>query len=530
MIRRAVDRIFDAWRGTETPGCAIGVSRQGELVLEREYGMANLETGTPIGSHTIFNAASIAKQVTAMAVMLLVRDDKLSLDDDVREFIPELPDYGTPIRVRHLLTHTSGLRDYFEMLILARGRFEENRITVADVMDIVTRQKALNFDPGDEFGYSNTGYALLATVVERVSGQSLRDFAAERIFIPLDMSQTHFHDDYTALVPGRASGYDARGTGWRRSTPNYDAYGATNLYTTVGDLLRWAANFDHPRVGDRAIVERMATSAVLTNGDSTSYGFGLSLGNDRGAKVEEHEGADPGYRAYLGRYPEHGLGVAVLCNTRSAHAVALGHEIASIYLDTVLAPATPYRIAASGAADTAAGASRAGIYFQPTRLEVVELSWRDGALYTARRGGRKLEPLGGNRFQVEGQPIVHTFGPEAHSGYVASSLIPGRHPVAFEWRAPIVITPGALSAYAGEYYSEDLNTMYHVNAGDSTLVLATGTSAGMTARPVFMDTFVIGQLTVQFIRNRGQVMGFELSHPRARRLAFTRSPTTDKRP
>lgn len=519
---RAVDRLFDAWRGTETPGCAVGVSRNGDLVLERGYGMANLETGTPIRSSTIFHAASIAKQFTAMAIMLLVREGKLSLDDDIRKFIPELPDYGTPIKVRHLLTHTSGLRDFFEMLILARGRFEEDRITDADMMDIITRQKALNFQPGAEYLYSNTGYGLLEIIVKRLSGQSLREFAARRIFAPLGMSHTLFHDDYTALVPGRASGYAGRGAGWRSSAPNYDVYGATSLFTTIGDLLTWANNFENPLVGDTSIVRQMSTSAVLPDGDSTDYGFGLSLVNDRGARVQEHEGSDPGFRAYLGRYPTYGLAIVVLCNTRSANAVALGHDIAGIYLDTILKPEVPYPLAGRRAADTLVGASRAGVYFDPTGREVVEMTWRDGGLYTARRGGRKLVPLDDHRFQLEGLPIVHTFGAGQHAGFVASSLVLGHQPTPFEWRAPFVFTRGALAAYGGVYFSAELNATYDVSVEDSTLVLRTGTSAGITARPVFEDTFVSGQLTVEFVRGRGDVIGFRISHPRARGLEFTR--------
>jgi CubicO group peptidase (beta-lactamase class C family) len=484
--------------------------------------MANLETGTPIRTSTIFHAASVAKQFTAMAIMLLIRDGKFSLDDDIRKFIPELPDYGTPIRVRHLLTHTSGLRDFFEMLILARGRFEEDRITDADMMDIVTRQKALNFQPGAEYLYSNTGYGLLEIIVKRVSGQSLREFAADRIFGPLGMSHTLFHDDYTVLVPGRASGYAARGAGWRSSSPNYDVYGATSLFTTVGDLLTWANNFDDPRVGDTSIVRQMSTRAVLMDGDSTDYGFGLSLVNDRGARVQEHEGSDPGFRAYLSRYPTYGLAIAVLCNTRSANAVALGNDIAGIYLDTILKPVSPYPLAGPRAVDSLIGASRAGVYFDPTGREVVEMTWRDGALYTARRGGRKLVPLDDHRFQLEGLPIVHTFGAGPRAGFVASSLVPGHHSTRFEWRAPFVFTPRAIRTYTGTYFSSELNATYDVSAEDSTLILQTGTSGGITARPVFEDTFVSGQLTIEFVRGRGSVTGFRISHPRARGIEFTR--------
>src|SRR5438067_4056189 len=233
-LTRAVDRVFESWRDTDGPGCAVGVSRDGSVVYERGYGMANLETDTPIRPSSIFHVASVSKQFTAAAIMLLERDGKLSLDDNIRKYLPEIPDYGIPITIRHLLTHTSGLRDQWDLLAFARGRFEEDRITEADVLDIVSRQTALNFKPGSEYVYSNTGFTLLGVIVKRVTGQSLRDFADERIFNPLGMTRTHFHDAYTMRVPGRTSASAPSSGGWHVSIPNFDVYGATNLFTTVG--------------------------------------------------------------------------------------------------------------------------------------------------------------------------------------------------------------------------------------------------------------------------------------------------------
>ena len=523
-LDRAVDRLFASWRDTTGPGCAVGVSRDGRPVLERAYGMANLETGTPNRVGTIFHGASLAKQVTALAVMLLVRDGKLSLDDDVRRFVPELPDYGTRITMRHLLTHTSGLRDFFELLILARGRFEEDRITEADALDMITRQRALNFTPGTQYLYSNTGYLLAALIVRRVSGQSLRDFAAERIFVPLGMSSTQIHDDATALVPGRAAGYARRGTGWRSSMPNFDVVGSTNLLSTEGDLLRWAANLDDPRVGDAAIVRAMSTKGVLTNGDSTDYGLGLSIVTDRGARAIEHEGSDPGFRSYLGRYVDHRLAVVVLCNSRSLNTVALGHQIAAVYLDTLLKRAPDPAPAPVAAVPTSVVERRAGVYVIPQTLEVVELTMKDGTLYTAPQNGARLVPLDSTRFVIAGRTTQLLFAPGEHAGYVA--LVPGRHPITVEWRAPVRLDRAALAAYAGTYNSEELRSTFRLAAGDSTITLTAGSSPGLVARPVFADTFVSGQYTIQFVRRGGRVSGFTIGHPRARGVPFVRVPPT----
>jgi CubicO group peptidase (beta-lactamase class C family) len=261
----------------------------------------------------------VSKQFTASAIMLLAADGKLSLDDDIRKHLPEIPDYGHPITIRHLLTHTSGLRDQWDLLIMARGgRFEEDRITEADVLEIVARQKGLNFVPGTEYLYSNTGYTLAGTIVRRVSGKSLRAFADERIFRPLGMTNTHFHDDYTMIVPGRAAGYARNPGGWRVSLPNYDTYGATSLFSTVGDLLKWEANFARPMVGTAAIFQQMATSAVLLNGDSTAYGLGLSVG-----PLSRRAGGQP--RRRRRRIPDLGGQIAGP-GARRRRAVQCGHR------------------------------------------------------------------------------------------------------------------------------------------------------------------------------------------------------------
>jgi CubicO group peptidase (beta-lactamase class C family) len=495
--------------------------------------MADLESGAPMTPSTIVHAASLAKSVTALAVMLLVRDGKLALDDDVRRHLPELPDYqpryGGPITVRHLLTHTSGLRDFFELLIVARGRFEEERITEADALAVVMRQRALNFAPGTEYAYSNTGYFLAARIVERISGQPFRTFAAQRIFAPLGMTHTRFRDDVAALVPGRAVGYARRGSGWRTSTPNFDVVGSTNLLTTVGDLLRWAANLDHPIVGDSALAQQMLTPAVLTRGDTTTYGLGLSLPPDRGLRIAEHEGRDPGFRAYFGWYLDHGLAVALLCNGATVEPVSLGRRIAGVALG--IAEASP-RVALPSPTNATQDTSRlrawAGVYLEPSTRQVAELTLRDGVLYTARVGGARVEVIDDRHARVAAERLDLEFGPGPRAGYRVRWLIPGRRADTFEWRAPAgpMLDRAALAVYAGTYVSAELDATYQVEAGDSTLALRTRATPGLVARPVFPDAFVSGQYTIQFTRSGGRVTGFEISHPRARGVSFVRTGAT----
>jgi CubicO group peptidase (beta-lactamase class C family) len=528
-FRTRVDSLFAPWRGSDRPGCALGVRHRGRMVLERAYGMADLESGVPMTPVTVVHAASVAKQMTALAVLLLVRDGKLSLDDDVRRWLPEIPDFrvrfGAPITVRQLLTHTSGLRDFFELLTLARGRFEEDRITDADAMAMIGRQRGLNFAPGAEYGYTNTGYLLAAHVVERVSGQRFAAFVASRIFTPLGMTHTLLRDDAGALVPGRAVGYARRGTAWRISVPNYDVVGPTNLETTVGDLLRWAEQLERPTVGDSALVRQMLTPALLATGDTTTYGLGLSLVRDRGFHVAEHEGRDPGFRAYLGRWLEPGLTVALLCNTAALNSVGLGRDVAGMALGTPAESSPSAPAQASATSDPRAALVWAGVYLEPTTRQVAELTVRDGVLYTNRTGGARVEAIGARRARLIGQPLELEFEDGSHSAYVVRWLIPHRRADRFVWKAPAapVLDRAALAAYEGTYASPELDATYRVEAADSTLTLRTGATPGLDARPVFPDGFVSGQYTIQFVRARGRVTGFEISHPRARGIVFVRS-------
>jgi CubicO group peptidase (beta-lactamase class C family) len=521
-----IDSVFAPWRGTDRPGCVVGVGRHGRTVLERAYGMADLESGLALSPATVMHAASVSKPVTALSVLLLAREGRLSLDDDVRKWMPEVPDYGTPITLRHLLGHTSGLRDFFELIILARGRFEGERITDGDARAMIGRQRSLNFPAGTQYTYSNTGYLLLAHVVARASGQRFADVAAARVLQPLGMTHSLVRDDATMLVPGRAMGYARREGGWRTSAPDWDVTGSTNLQTTVGDLLRLAANFERPVVGDSALVRQMLVPGVLANGDTTTYGLGVSFGRDRGLRVVEHEGRDPGFRAYLGWYPDSGVAVALLCNAAALNPVGLGHDVAGIALGLPpQAPPKPAPPSPSAADDARRALAWAGVYLEPSTRQVAELTVRDGVLYTDRTGGARIEAIDARTARLVNQPLELDFAAGSHAGYRVRWLVPGRRADAFEWKAPVAptMTRATLAPYAGTYASEELDATYRVEAGDSTLMLRTGAAPPLVARAVFADGFVSGQYTIQFVRRGGRVTGFEISHPRARGVAFVRT-------
>lgn len=520
-LRIGINRVFATWSDAEGPGCALGVSREGKIVFQNGYGMANLETGAPITPATIFHVASISKQFTAAAILLLVKDGKLSLDDDVRKYLPELPDYGHRITIRHLLTHTSGLRDQWNLLSMARGRFEENRITEADVLEIVPRQKALNFVPGTEYLYSNTGFTLAGTIVRRVSGTSLRAFAQERIFAPLGMTQSHFHDDYTMLVKGRSSAY-ARGADrlWHVSIPNFDTYGATSLYTTVGDLLRWTANAATPTVGDADMIRQMWTSATLANGDTTGYGLGITSEVYRGATLIGHGGADAGYRAHLATFPEHGLSIAVACNAASAVPSALMRGVADVMLRDKLAPVPePVRAAVKPTTETLSRV--AGVWVDSVTGAPTFITRRGDSLVVGRVNGPALVALSETRFQVTGQPVEITLTP---GGALMRRTLswPTRTPVMLTRRELALPSRAAFDRLAGSYYSEELGATYNVTATDSTLVFKTRWAEAQELRPAYGETFV-GEFLITFTRDRNAtVNGMLMSSGRVRNVRFVR--------
>jgi CubicO group peptidase (beta-lactamase class C family) len=322
--------VFAPYSSHQGPGCAVGVSRDGRLVFAKGYGSADLEHDVPITPSTPFYIASVAKQFTAMSIVLLAEDGRLSLDDSIRHWVPEVPSFRSPITLRQLLYHTSGLRDYFTLLALS-GWPSDGPLTERQFLDLISRQKHLNFAPGEEFLYSNTGYALLAIVVQRVSGKSLRDYAAEHIFRPLGMMHTEFRDDHHRLIAQRAIGYQPVDGSFRISQPEFDIVGDGGLYSTVDDLAKWDANFRTGRVGGKDGVALLQEPGRLNNGQTIPYALGLTVGQTRGLKTYAHRGAYGGYRSAMVRYPEKGLSVVTLCNTAAATA-SLADEVSVLLL------------------------------------------------------------------------------------------------------------------------------------------------------------------------------------------------------
>lgn len=358
-----LDAIFASWSSTRVPGCAVGVARNGEPVLLRAWGMADLEQGVANTTETIFEGGSLAKQFTSAAVILLALDGKLSLEDDIRDYIPEIRDYGTPITLRHLMTHTSGLRDWGSVAAIEGWGREDRSHTHAHVLEILARQSALNYTPGERYSYTNSGYNLLAMIVDRVSGIPFAEFSRQRLFKPLGLEDTQWRDDYRRLVPGRASAYSFRGDEVIINRPIEYVHGNGGILTTVEDLLRWdeVVRTGGP-FGERFVTE-MHRQAVLNDGTTISYASGVQVEEYRGQRRVSHTGSTAGYRGFLGRYPDQGITVSLLCNAANVNPGAIGNRVADLFLQGLppVAAAQPQPAALPAASWSPSASERAAL-------------------------------------------------------------------------------------------------------------------------------------------------------------------------
>jgi CubicO group peptidase (beta-lactamase class C family) len=478
--------------------------------------MANLEYDVPLTAESIIEAGSVAKQFTAAAVLLLAQQGKLSIDDPVRKYIPELPDYGAPLTIRHMINHTSGLRDWGTVAAI-EGWPRGSRVHTHDhVLDIVTRQRALNFRPGTEYLYSNTGYNLLAIIVQRVSGRSFADFTRTEIFEPLGMARTSWRDDYTRVVKGRATAYSPTRNGFRLNMPFENVHGNGGLLTTVEDLLRWSANFDAGHVGGAALLREQVRPARLTNGREIEYAAGLSVTRYRGVAEVSHSGATAGYRAFLTRYPEQGLAVAVLCNHAGAGAVTLGHQVANIYLGTLVVDSPPPKTVTL-APDVLA--ARAGLYRNTVTGEPLRIAVRDGKLVEA-GANTEAVPLSANLFQASnGSRVAYEVAPDGRTRTMRL-LQPDGDTIVFVPVDAYVPTSSDLAAYVGTYVTEEAAATFTVVAQGDKLLLRQRPALSFELRPVYRDAFEAptGDL-VRFIRDeRGKVTEMSLFLGRVRDL------------
>lgn len=531
-----VDELFAEWDKPNSPGCALAVVKDGQIIYKRGYGLANLELGVPITDQSVFYIGSVSKQFTAFCVALLAKEGKLSLDDDIRKHIPEMPDYGYPLTIRHLIHHTGGIRDFLELEDIAgidSGSYHEQ-----DVLELLARQKSLNFAPGEEYLYSNGGYFLLGIIVKRASGRSLREFAEEKIFRPLGMKNSRFHDDYRMLIKDRASGYFPAGKDrYQNFLTTFDCVGSGGVFSSVEDLFLWDQNISHGRTGGKDLIELMHTQGRLNSGQQLDYAFALTLGTYKGLETVSHGGALGGYRSMLLRFPKQKFSVILLSNISSFNATKLALQVADIYLAQFI--------------QEKAGAKPSG-QTKPFPLAEDKLKKKVGAFINRKTGdvgrifladGRLIIVAFGSKFplfavsETEFRPVeapaevIVRFEEQAEDKPILLHvIIEGRNPETYEAFQPVEPTLERLKGYEGDYHSDELGVTFRLALREGKLQFIHRNAPAGALQPTLEDKFILGSWKLRFERKGDEERaGFTLDAGRVRNLLFEKKEKTANR-
>jgi CubicO group peptidase (beta-lactamase class C family) len=527
-----VDSLFVEWDRPDLPGCALAVIQDGAIVYKQAYGMADLERNVPLSPASVFDLASTSKQFVAMCILLLAGEDRLTLDDSLRQHIPEMPPYAEGISLRHLIHHTSGIRDYLELMELRGQRFE-NDYYEDEIIALLARQTELNFEPGAEHLYSNSGYFLLGEIVKRVSGQSLSEYAQERIFGPLGMEHTRFWDDFSLIVPNRAIGYEPRaGGGYSLALYHFDLVGDGGLLSSVEDLFLWDQNFYDNKLGGGGPgpIEQILTRGSLNSGEQLDYAFALSHGVYRGLPTVSHDGSWAGYRAEMIRFPEQRLSVICLSNLSSFNPTGLAKQVVDIFLEDQLGKDLDRATAEAPIALSEADLQgRSGDFYDPDTGMVLTLVVQDGRLMVNLPDDLPfaLAPSGPDRFRsvdalvdidfvfedpVDGGPMLLHVHEEDEK------------PITFHAVERVRLDASELGEYAGEYRSEELSVTYRLLLRDDRLVLKLGYDPKMPPlEPVFTDEFGVKDKNLRFVRDgQGRISGFLAGADRVKNVWFAR--------
>ncbi len=525
-----IDSLFSKVNNDKSPGAAVLVVKDDKVIFNKGYGMASLEHSMPISPATVFDIASLSKQFVGMAIAMLIEDGKISKTDDIRKYLPEMPDFGQTITIDHLIHHTSGLRDWTGTFSLA-GNNINGIVTFGQVLNMAYNQKELNFIPGSEYSYSNTGYNLLAKIVQRASGEEFPKWAKENIFQPLQMNDTHFRDDYTAVVHGNASSYFWWEDTYYTTPNNLTAIGSSALHTTTEDLAKWLLNLHTPAVGGQSIVARMFETGILNNGDTVPYAFGLAIDDYRGYKEIHHSGGWVSFSTYLAHFPEENLSVVVL-NNYPANTHGDAHKIIDLFLPknennkpkndsepkTLKLPVSEledfigtYRL-------------RPGWY--------LEISLQNDTLMTQSLNENKVPmmAISSNKFWVDDYGGYIEFSNDS-VGQVSHLTYQGRTGVKVEPNG--TYNPENLGDYIGDYFSEELSVYFRVEIKGSGLIaknnfhnvinLVNKWNEDFKGDRWFMDS-------IEFYRNdEGKISGFLVSDRsgRSRNQRFIKIKVSD---
>jgi len=528
-LESKIDSIFKNFNDLNKPGATVAVVKNQKIVFKKGYGSANLEYNISNSPSTIFHVASVSKQFTVFSILLLEKEGELSFDDDIRKFIPEVPDFGQTITLRHLASHTSGMRDQWTLLGLAGWR-SDDVITKEHILKLVSLQKELNFNPGESYTYCNTGFTLLAEVVARISGKTFAKFTEENIFKPLNMANTLFYDDHEKIVKNRAYSYEAvTENKYKKSVLNFANVGATSLFTTVEDLALWSMNFSSNSVGDKDIIGKMNTLAVLNNGESFGGAYGQFIGTYKGLNQIQHGGADAGYRSYLGRFPDQNFAVMVFSNLAQSNPGNLALQVADLYLKDFFEKEIDATIVPKIEVE----------YINLTNEQLKKLNgnfWNDDQKYARKiylkndtlryfrdEGNESaLAPISTNEFKMLGvdADIRVKFSKSIEKRQM-TVLIDGDKPIISNEFTPPNYKVSDLKEFTGEYYSPELKTTYEAILKNDKLTFTHARASDVIISATKRDMFLTSGYSFMFERNENyQITGFRISAGRVKNLWF----------
>ncbi|MEL7534294.1 MAG: serine hydrolase domain-containing protein [Bacteroidota bacterium] len=526
-----IDEIFVDWNQPNFPGGSVAIEIDGKVVYNQAFGLASLEYLVPNNVSTRFNIASVSKQFTSMGILLMEKQGKLSVKDDIRKHLPELPDFGHTITFEHLMHHTSGLRSLHAMLEMAGWRGDDARDN-DDLMRYMQRQQELNFNPGDDYLYCNTGYILMAVVIERLSGESFRDWMQTHIFTPLNMPNTFVEDQYNRVVSGGATSYyGSSPNAFSRAVEYWGYVGSGNIHSTTADLLNWQKNYFAPTKGWEDLFEKMETGGILNDGSPTHYAYGIGINEVQGKKNISHGGAIGGFRSFASTFPTEKTNVVILTNFSAANVGGKAREIAAILFPE--ASATEAEEAPEPAMDAVKLTSKQmarfeGWYWTEEFMLARHVYLQNDTLFFARPSGFRttfLVPLSENSFHLaEREDIVLTF--EGKGKNKVMQIQEGRFNARYESFVPPLIDAAYLAQYAGNYYSEELDTYYQLYEREGELYGYHARHGEFAISVVKDDALRSENWAVQFMLvqrdDKGKVEGLLITNGRVRNARFKR--------
>jgi CubicO group peptidase (beta-lactamase class C family) len=525
---KRADQLFYAYAEEGVPGGVVGVIQYGEVVFSKAYGLANLSHSIPYEVNTPTNIGSVSKQFTAMAILLLEQQGRLSLDDDVRMHIPELPDLGQVVTLHNMLNHTNGFREVYNLMPMT-GWTGEDMLRREEIIEILKRQEELQNAPGEEYNYNNSAFILLAEIVERISGQTFPEFMDSNVFAPLGMNSSLVRPNPAVIIPGASQGYVSDSLGYNEAGDLHAAYGAGGIYTTVDDFSRWMGNFSKPVVGGLEVVNRLVTVDTLNNGDTMSYALGIGVDEFRGLKYYSHGGADIAHRAFLIYFPEIDAGVVAMSNNGNFNSTGIAYEMAELYFGDSMEPEDGEEEETDSKEVTVSEEllqAYAGRYLLAGMGAILEYEVVDGRLKMSMEGQPEvyLDPLSESEFEYEGVEATVEFIMNEQGEVSGAVHTQGGQKFELERVPPYEPTMEELQALTGKFFSKELETFYTLEMRDTTLVLLIRNTKDIELSALKEDNFkgdiyFIGE--VAFIRDPGgQVTGFTVANGRTRGIWF----------